>query len=93
MAISLGTPDSLPDDGNLLLEFEYTGSFSPNSGLYRSSPYVLPEASMEPDHQSVLIVTQLEKLGARHVLPCVDEPAAKVKQHRRDLVWTSPLAC
>ncbi|KAK9811131.1 hypothetical protein WJX73_005144 [Symbiochloris irregularis] len=78
VGINLGAlGNSLPEAGRMLLKFEYTASFFLNSGLYRSKPYTIPANAEEPEHQSVLLVTQLEKLGARHVLPCVDEPAAK----------------
>ena len=70
-------PFTLPHDSQLMLRFTYTGTFSPDRGLYRSAPFTAYDASVSPQ-ESVLIVTQLERQGARHVLPSVDEPLVKV---------------
>ena len=59
------------------MSFQYEGTFSPDQGLYRSTPF----ASTDPSgaqNQSVLLATQLESQGARHLYPCVDDPQYKV---------------
>ena len=57
-----------------------------NAGLYRSAPFPpqLPAAAGEAggeaaDLQSVLLVTQLERFGARHMFPVFDHPSLKVR--------------
>ena len=52
----------------------YTGNLSPSQGVYRSSTF----RDEEEGKDSVLLVTQLEQTGARHMFPCVDEPSSKV---------------
>ena len=57
-----------------------------NAGLYRSAPFPpeLPAAAGEAGGeaagpQSVLLVTQLERFGARHMFPAFDHPSLKVR--------------
>lgn len=58
---------------NWSLSMAYTGKFNPGQGLYRSSSF-----TYQPGRESVLLVTQLESHGARHLFPCIDEPSSKV---------------
>lgn len=54
---------------------EYTGELSPSQGVYRSSSF----RDEDEGQDTVLLVTQLEQTGARHMFPCIDEPSSKVK--------------
>jgi hypothetical protein len=58
------------------LSFGYRGELNPSRGIYRSKNFKYMQVGNE--FESVLLVTQLEPTGARHVLPCLDEPAKKV---------------
>lgn len=62
---------------NYSLSFSYKGAFSPSQGLYRSASFRYDDMGVEKE--SVLLVTQLEQFGARHLLPCLDEPDKKVQ--------------
>jgi aminopeptidase Q len=55
---------------------DYSLSFGYRGELNRSKNFKYMQVGNE--FESVLLVTQLEPTGARHVLPCLDEPAKKV---------------
>ncbi len=65
----------LPAGENITLHASYSAHFSPNVGLYRSEPF-----TYYGDKASVLVVTQLEQTGARHLFPAYDQPVHKVRQ-------------
>ena len=71
--IRLGT--DLQQGKNYSLSFSYQGAFSPSQGLYRSDSFKYTQVGIPME--SVLLVTQLEETGARHLLPCLDEPKEK----------------
>ena len=56
------------------LSLAYTGTLNPGKGVYRSSTFRDEEEAKD----TVLLVTQLEQTGARHMFPCIDEPSSKV---------------
>ena len=63
---------------NGTLAMSYVGSLNPaHSGIYRSDVFNAATDDLPLD-DSVLLVTQLEQTGARHLFPCVDEPESKV---------------
>ena len=62
---------------NGTLAMTYVGSLNPaHSGIYRSDVFNAATDDQAPE-ESVLLVTQLEQTGARHLFPCVDEPEFK----------------
>jgi aminopeptidase N len=63
----------LPGGTNVTLHATYNAHFSPNIGLYRSAPF-----TYYGQYSSVLVVTQLEQSGARHMFPSYDQPSHKV---------------
>ena len=78
---------------NATLAFQYTGRFNPQQqGIYRSAPYMFTDPAVGRE-ASVLLVTQLESTGARHVFPCYDEPSYKVSLlHEHTFYKLSPHA-
>lgn len=74
MQIDLGDA-ALAAGQRAVLDMEYTGAFSPDTGIYRSAAFQGGEAGAP---LGVLLVTQFEAFGARHAFPSIDEPQAKV---------------
>ena len=83
--VEISLPSLLSQGARANLSIQYTGQFNSGLGVYRSSPFDLQEG--KDREQSVLLVTQLEETGARHLFPCVDEPANKVIP--RTLMWAA----
>lgn len=78
VSISLGNT-TVPPGARAKMQLTYTGQLSPNSGIYRSEAFSVEGAGEA--RESVLLVSQLEQRGARHVFPCVDEPHVKARPH------------
>jgi aminopeptidase 2 len=72
--IPLPDEHSVPPGGKFRLELYYTGRVNEhgsNAGLYRSS------IKDNDGNKGWIASTQMQPTGARRLLPCVDEPAAK----------------
>ncbi|KAG2488475.1 hypothetical protein HYH03_012980 [Edaphochlamys debaryana] len=67
--------------GSLVLTFAYTGTIYGSDlgeGLWASDPWTADDAPGSPPSADVLLTTQLAgTLGARYLLPCLDEPKYK----------------
>ncbi len=76
IAIKLGR--SIEAGAQVTLTLAYTGELSHSQGVYRSKTF----RDLDAGQDTVLLVTQLEQTGARHMFPCIDEPSSKVQTQR-----------